>query len=371
MSNTKEIPTFFLPENEAQPQSAERSGEFANEKEFLEQTGKIFERPQTGDAKSFSTDSISESLRQIEDREDPGAVTEINEALKPLEQEEAVAKNNFMKRTKQFLPLLLTLFLQNAGGESTFGTKKNAQRELAQYGITSAQQKRYVTGMSEMLYRSIEPHGYGYNYSKAKEFVPNLVFGRKEHFGNNPQRDDAWRMYLGMPQVNNTFGISEFRPGQSHEEKYYYKINNFFEDYTAYCQQSHDKWQKTYGNQVGKPNNAYNIGTDGIATQSSIYDTYVDANPIKQMLTEIATAEEMRNDPEARSANIFNSIDDAAGVMGEYKLSRGHDEKGDYISYYDNWNLEGSPEGEKGVVGTPFEIYDRIYFNPQTYEIIK
>lgn len=58
------------------------------------------------------------------------------------------------------------------------------------------------------------------------------------------------------------------------------------------------------------------------------------------------------------------------GVMGEFTISLGQDEKGHYISYYDLWNLEKSVEGEKGLLGKSFEIYDRIHYDPNTYEVI-
>jgi hypothetical protein len=64
-------------------------------------------------------------------------------------------------------------------------------------------------------------------------------------------------------------------------------------------------------------------------------------------------------------------IDTSAGVMGNYKISRGVDEKGHFISYYDKWKLDIGPEKNGGFIGKPFEIYDRIYYNPETFEPIE
>lgn len=55
-----------------------------------------------------------------------------------------------------------------------------------------------------------------------------------------------------------------------------------------------------------------------------------------------------------------------AGNTNRFKLDRGKDEKGEYISYYDIWDLTPSVEGGGGEdesigLGKPFEIYDRIY----------
>ena len=52
--------------------------------------------------------------------------------------------------------------------------------------------------------------------------------------------------------------------------------------------------------------------------------------------------------------------------LGHFKMALGHDEKGYYISYHDVWNLE--PGGISLDFGKPFEIYDRIYFDPQKIE---
>jgi hypothetical protein len=57
------------------------------------------------------------------------------------------------------------------------------------------------------------------------------------------------------------------------------------------------------------------------------------------------------------------------GVMGNYVLSKGEDEHGHYISYWDKWDLGGSVEGTSGIVGRPYEIYDRIYYDPHTFDI--
>jgi hypothetical protein len=54
--------------------------------------------------------------------------------------------------------------------------------------------------------------------------------------------------------------------------------------------------------------------------------------------------------------------------MGHFILSKGRDKNGYYVSYYDKWNLEGSQEGEDGLIGKPFEIYDRIYYDPKILE---
>jgi hypothetical protein len=86
--------------------------------------------------------------------------------------------------------------------------------------------------------------------------------------------------------------------------------------------------------------------------------------------------------------------------LGDFKMSKGKDKKGHYISIYDEWDLNPFKEGKgsssnpaaatlkafakmKGVdvsddleisklfgAGKPFEIYDRIYYDPKTKKVI-
>jgi hypothetical protein len=56
-------------------------------------------------------------------------------------------------------------------------------------------------------------------------------------------------------------------------------------------------------------------------------------------------------------------------VLNDYQWSKGKDDKGNYIAYYDNWDLN-VPLEKKGFFGRSLEVYGRIYYNPVTYEVI-
>lgn len=81
----------------------------------------------------------------------------------------------------------------------------------------------------------------------------------------------------------------------------------------------------------------------------------------------------------ARDSRVTNSrTGDRApnDVMGKFKISVGKDERGEYISYYDLWDF-GRPQGQfkkvvelsEGVLGKPYEIYDRVYFDRATWTV--
>ena len=54
-------------------------------------------------------------------------------------------------------------------------------------------------------------------------------------------------------------------------------------------------------------------------------------------------------------------------TLANYTLGAGSDERGQYLSMYDRWDLNQPLEG---VVGTPFDIYDRLYYDPETFQRI-
>lgn len=52
--------------------------------------------------------------------------------------------------------------------------------------------------------------------------------------------------------------------------------------------------------------------------------------------------------------------------LGEHTIGHGHDAKGDYVSYYDKWDLApftGNGKDQSFGIGTPVNVYDRIYLD--------
>lgn len=168
----------------------------------------------------------------------------------------------------------------------------------------------FVPIVNDVLYRVINPFGYD-KQSKLKQFVPNLIFGRNHKV---PEREDAWRLYLGKPQASNTFSISEYSPEGSKEDCY--KIKDFFDRYLAF----------------GRPEDQIKI-LDGIA--------------------------------QAGGKITSGDFD----VMGGYHMGISKDENGKtFLYYHDVWDLNVPLERNGGFFGKPFTIYDRLYFDEKTYQ---
>ncbi len=153
-------------------------------------------------------------------------------------------------------------------------------------------------------------------------------------------------MYLGLPQLHETFGVSEYKPANSTEDRYYYKLNTFLSEQAM---QFFPPEKVAQFPEMYEPSIIYklwyDIGKIGGINHSSV--------------------------PEKNRGVKIHVENEPTLVLGRYILSKGEDEEGTYISYYDRWDLDESLEGKKGIIGKPFEIYDRIYYDPKTFEVIR
>ena len=260
--------------------------------------------------------------------------------------------------------------------ESFFEMKERAKRELEMNNITKEQREAYIPKVSELLYKGIVPFGYG-NEEKIRQFIFNLVEGREM---KRKEREDAWRFYLGLPQEHNTFGISDYRPGNSVENKYYYKINQYVPGFKRFLRR--EKEAIEYYKDVLRKGEIPSYVTDRDLYVQELYDGIEWLITLEKLIKFIDESGNKLIIGGGTLENEFLTISEERDLGGEivgtdeiimvnYKLSRGQDERGSYISYYDIWNLEGSMEGEEGLFGKPFEIYDRIYYDPETFEIIE
>lgn len=63
--------------------------------------------------------------------------------------------------------------------------------------------------------------------------------------------------------------------------------------------------------------------------------------------------------------NDINAFSELEG-LGQFTVGRGYDKKGEYISYYDSWDLGDTNNPYKDMslgIGKPFNVYDRIYLD--------
>jgi len=143
---------------------------------------------------------------------------------------------------------------------------------------------------------------------------------RNDYMGSDDKpSEDGWSIYLGQPQKHNSFGISNYKPNVAKDTNVnYYTVNDKFSD--------------------------------------ELFDLYKNKQIKKGLINESSF-----------QRGTISENGSRARVLGNFTLDEGKDKKGNYISYYDKYDIEPTiPVIGKikidNIVGKPFEIYDRIYY---------
>ena len=185
--------------------------------------------------------------------------------------------------------------------------KGTPQQQLKETGITDERmQKQNI--VKKQIYNNLQPRSYEDPIKRTYKALLGKNSGRDVH--DMPHREDAWALYMGNPQKYNTFGVSKYKPSKTSEDNVvYYTINK--------------------------------IGNENF--EDALLKRDIDAP--------------------------YNPDVDYNDVMGNFKLDKGEDEHGKYISYYDKWDLNPfalkNPINKKEIttdIGKPFEIYNRVYY---------
>jgi peptidoglycan hydrolase-like protein with peptidoglycan-binding domain len=193
--------------------------------------------------------------------------------------------------------------------------KGTPQQQLKETGLTNEQiQDR--SKLNKNLTKNIYPYSYD---NLEKRIWAAGVLGKKEENREAIDKDprpydkeklDALNLYAGVPQKNNTFRISNYKPSTSKDNINYYTFNK-----------QDDRFVKNLIDY------AYLKSKGAIDGSAKDYDI-----DVKGLVP-----------------------DQEKNVMGNYKMSTGKDDRGTYVSFYDKWDLALMDFGK------PFEIYDRIY----------
>jgi hypothetical protein len=284
------------------------------------------------------------------------------------------------KRFTKFIFLrLLPVYIAYYGGvnltqkkDGSFDEKDRARTELEKSGTTAEQKSAYKMGLSEMMYRGITPFLYSENDPKTYlKILPNILFGRENKFTVDkpgvvdydnyeaeikiPSSEDAWNMYLGMPQKNNTFGVSDFKPENAKQDKYYFKVNAFPEAFVNFLKNK----KGTKDVQIGEKLLQYVKELKSKGGTEVVVGELDDLKKLDSLM-----------DIHAKEFN-FSNVEDVGILLNQYTMSCGQDEKGSYLSYYDLWDLDSPTENTQiTAIGRPFEIYDRMYYDPNTGRIL-
>ena len=195
--------------------------------------------------------------------------------------------------------------------------------------------------INSRLYNNLSPIGY-----EDLSRVPKAIFLNKPDIYHNkmkdmPVLDEIYAQYLGIPEENRHFNKrlekSKYKPTQGGENVTYYKLP-----------------QKTVDGRTILGDDHRYSGSSNTFVDTMVFDaTYMNPGKNKQQLNT---------------------------ELGYYTVGRGRDNKGDYVSYYDKWDinpfsgrLQNNTVFPKNIrkmlkdinldFGVPVNIYDRIHFD--------
>lgn len=181
-----------------------------------------------------------------------------------------------------------------------------------------------------LLYNHLSPVGY---YKAQERLISALNHKQtdKPSYELHPLRDDIWATYLNIPKEkrhNITKMIlrpSDYRPSKG----------NVYKAYKLALSHS-------------EKDDIINEALSPYITRTSRKKTRIVKNDVLGF-------------NQNKVSNILNKY------LGNHTIGRGLDSKGEYVSYYDLWDLNPidteAGEDASGGIGKPVNIYDRIYLD--------
>ncbi len=191
------------------------------------------------------------------------------------------------------------------------------------------------------------------------------------------QRMDCFRLYMGLPQKYNTLGISQYCPSKGKEQNIIYFKDN------ALNRTIRDN-MKDVLLAFNDAENDVKAGRAMSFTDEWQKDNFVQGSAV--MINAMSRYQEKNGE--------FPKDFCLGENWGGFTMTKGKDDKGCYLAYYDKWDLaagRGLYSCVKGDLesklskedleyffnflqntntdfGRPFEAYDRIYYDPETLQ---
>lgn len=234
------------------------------------------------------------------------------------------------------------------------------QHLLDSLGVLPQQRRQsWTEEQARRIYNATSPYGAGYYSDSPEEMADRarkLILG-----GDIPEREidpelsaseDAWALYLGLPQKFGTWQVSPYTPSQSKDPSVtYLRSPEIWHDLMGWnlLPADHD------------PTNARPVFSDSDGTVRRILELIGPSGKTVVSGGNLMDQEGWGPDGEFMTSTV-------PFALADFTLSIGSDKRGPYISLYDVWDLDRIPGADN--VGQPFEIYDRLYFDPNTLQPI-
>ena len=195
--------------------------------------------------------------------------------------------------------------------------------------------KSLADNIRERLYYNVTPRGY-------ENAVPRLfdaVLDKRERRPDSPNLEALWAKYLGLNDEDFRSMYKDFPDDRLIQYPLYPHISDYVQESKYTPSEGKDKDAKYY----------------------SLAFPEISNWEVDQFLT---------SPDKRRQTQGYND------TMGTFTLTKGRDDMGDYISYYDKWDVSpfrgyGAKHDESLGIGKPVELYDRLYLddyynNPQS-----
>lgn len=244
----------------------------------------------------------------------------------------------------------------------------NPQAVLDRLGYLPQQRgPGYQADWSRKAYETIDPLGNGYYETtplqRLREAEMNIRHGSpRPGIGARPgspeeaqitdrASEDAWAMYLGLPQRFRSFEASPFKPSRaSNPHQIYLRLP------TLWTIIENSPLHDDTPDDPGVPQNPGSPTTGNGPNSMSQVGVARVLQFLGQRNSRVVLGDRFNNN---------GSRQDRPGTaLAHFTLSKGQDEHGHYLSYYDVWDLDAPGAGK--IVGRPFEVYDRVYYDPRT-----
>ena len=246
------------------------------------------------------------------------------------------------KRMENFVNKINTSPIKKTNGpgdpESVFNKLKGAVSTVASYHPTVRVAKKGLDFVKSQIADNLNPQG----YQKPVERITDAVLGRpaKNSYaaGRKGERNELLSLMMTGKQKHNMLPVSKYSP----------KDNKFFKN-------------------VKKGTTYYSSPK----TEEYIRKTFMTAPGEKEW----AQKKEFDKAMEEGKGMWLN--EGGGGVLGKFTMYKGKDEKGEYIDYYDKWDLnpfeknrgtmgkildKGATTAQKLAGVKPAEVYGRVYY---------
>lgn len=238
---------------------------------------------------------------------------------------------------------------------NTFGTLPELQ-----------QQNLLTKVIRRKLSENLIPYGYPDSFGDALLTLDNIFLGdfASDPKGNAflkhmkeesvyPTRGDIFDLSLGYPQKYDSFEVSPYTPSNSRDKSQIYL---------------RPKKIGFYGNL-----NVSQASPEIPLNDKLINQTELDArqkllDEALRYLADPNVDEEYKRQAKVligAGANV-NGLNNIGGAF--FTTDLGKDDNGHYVSYWDVWDYDSKL---RNLIGKPIEIYDRIYYDPETKKVLE